>query len=121
VGRPLAVRADEDPHVGPGGAGAPPEAYGDVVTEEQLAEALTGWTPAESVVRRMALTEMEKEVGINAVGVDLEIEGVRQDRQLEVWEILGPHMKAGARTWRELHDALSPDEHDRVEDLLADL
>jgi hypothetical protein len=96
-------------------------AYGEPVTEEELAKALTGRTPAESVARWMALTEMEWEVGVEAVRVDFEIEGTRQDRQLEVWKILGPHMKTGARTWRELHDALSPAEHDRVEDLLADL
>jgi hypothetical protein len=91
------------------------------VTEEQLAEAMTGRTPAESAAHRMALTEIEWAVGINAVEVDLEIEGARQDRQLEVWKILGRHMKAGARSWREIHDALSPAEHDQVEDLLADL
>jgi hypothetical protein len=91
------------------------------VTEKELAKALTGRTPAESAAHRMALVAMEWEVGIEAARVDFEIEGARQDRQLEVWKILGPHMKAGARTWRELHDALSPDEHDRVQDLLADL
>jgi hypothetical protein len=88
---------------------------------EELAAALTGRAPAESAARRMALVEMEWEVGIEAVRVDFEIEGARQDRQLEISNILAPHIKAGARTWRELHDALSPAEHAQVEDLLADL
>lgn len=91
------------------------------MTEEELAEALTGRTPAECVAHWMALIEMESEVGIEAVGADFEIEGRRRDRQLEISNILTPHIKAGARSLRELHDALSPDEHDRVEDLLADL
>jgi hypothetical protein len=91
------------------------------VTEQELAGALRAPTPEEFLAHWVALDEVEREVGMEAVSADLEIERTRTDRQLEVWNILAPHRKAGARTWRELHDALSPDEHDRVEDLLADL
>jgi hypothetical protein len=90
------------------------------VTEEDLAKALTGRTPAEYGTHWMALLEIEEEVGIEAVGVDLEIEGGRRDRQFEIWQILARHRKV-ARSLRELHDALSPAEHAWVEELLADL
>jgi hypothetical protein len=91
------------------------------VTEQELAGALRPPTQEEFLAHWLALSEMERDVGIEAVGVDLEVERAQTDRQLEVWKILAPHMKAGARSWRELHDALSPQEHDQIEDLLADL
>jgi hypothetical protein len=91
------------------------------VTEEELAKVLPDPTPAEWLTHWMALSEIEREVGIEAVRADLEIEGGRRDRQFEVLKILARHGKAGARSLRELHDALSPAEHAQVEELLADL
>jgi hypothetical protein len=88
------------------------------MTEAELAKALSGRTPEQFVARWLAVSEMSAALGVEALIADHEVEGALADRKLEVWQILAPHMRAGARTWSELHDALTPEEHARVENLL---
>ncbi len=88
------------------------------MTDTELAQALTGRAPDEVVARWIALAEVRSALGDDALATDFDIEGRSADRKLQVFEILAPHMKAGARTWAQVHDALSLEEHDQVEALL---
>jgi hypothetical protein len=90
------------------------------VTETELAAFFSRRTADEWIARWLAVDEMASALGVEAAFIDIEIEGKITDRKLEVGTILAPHMKAGARTWGEIHDALSPEEHDQVEALMSE-
>lgn len=88
------------------------------MTEQELARALIGRTPQDVLARWLAVEEMTSTMGVQALTLDHEVETALNNRKLEIALILAPHMKAEARSWSELHDALSEEEHDQLEALL---
>lgn len=85
---------------------------------DELARAATGRSPGEVLQRWQAIEEMEAAIGPDAAVLDFEAEHPERDRKDAIWEILLPHMKGGTSSWQALHDALTPEEHERVEDLM---
>lgn len=85
---------------------------------DELARALAARGPAAMLERWSALEEMEATIGPDALEVEFKAEGAEQDRKEAISAILIPHMRSGASSWQELHDALTPDEHERAEDLM---
>lgn len=57
-------------------------------------------------------------MGFAAVVADEGIEGNAAERKFEAWQILMPYIKAGVAGWHDLHEALTPDEHQRIEALI---
>jgi hypothetical protein len=49
---------------------------------------------------------------INYAALEFEIERMR--KRIAIWEILMVHMKAGAETWTEIQQALTPADCDRI-------
>lgn len=88
------------------------------MTERELAQIIRGRSTEEFVQRWVALAEMTEHLGLEAVLTDFTLEGQENDRKYEVWQILVPYMKAGVHGWHDLHEALTPEEHERIEALI---
>lgn len=88
------------------------------MTELELAEAIRGRSEGEVLDRYASLAEMSDAFGLEALALDFEQEGRENDRKYEVWQILIPYMKAGVHGWHDLHQALTPEEHERIEAII---
>lgn len=88
------------------------------MTEIELAEAITGRNNIQMVQRYAALAEMAVALGHEAVVLDFQQEGRASDRKYEIVQILMPYMQAGVRGCHDLHEVLTPDEHERIEALI---
>ncbi|MDP8955091.1 MAG: hypothetical protein M3N37_09315 [Actinomycetota bacterium] len=88
------------------------------MTELELAEAIRGRNEGEVLDRYASLAEMSDALGLEALALDFEQEGRENGRKYEVWQILIPYMKAGVHGWHDLHQALTPEEHERIEALI---
>ncbi len=89
------------------------------MTEQELAQAVSGRTPDEFLAHWRAVGKMTEAIGVEALVADHEVESAIFDRKFQIWRILTPHMKAGATNWRQLHDALSSEEHEQIQRLLS--
>lgn len=88
------------------------------MTEQELAEAMKGRSTDEVVQRFAALAEMADALGLEALVLDFEQEGQDNDRKFQAWQILIPYMRAGVDGWHDLHQALTPEEHERLNDFI---
>lgn len=84
----------------------------------ELARAATGRSPAEVLQRWGAIAEMAAAIGPEAVALDFEAEHAERERKDAIWAILLPYTEGGVSSWQQVHDALTPEEHRRVDDLL---
>lgn len=85
---------------------------------EELARGATGRSPAEVIQRWLAIEQMEAAIGPDAVALDFEAERAERKRRDAIWDILLPHTKGEVSSWQQLHEALTPEEHCRLDDLL---
>jgi hypothetical protein len=88
------------------------------MTEQELADAIRGRSTDEVLQRYAALAEMTEGLGLEALVLDFEQEGWDNDRRFEAWSILIPYMRAGVHGWDQLHQALTPEEHEQLERLI---
>jgi hypothetical protein len=94
--------------------------------EDQLQAAVdTAWEEAKAGGSEISRASVEgvfrkylvlEEVGLPAMQLD----GERMDEKVNVWEVLTPHMGAGAKTWREIEDALTDDDRKRLQAICGD-